>query len=179
MHSPLDGPAATVASLADGARLVIVTGPRGGGKTTWCHALVDEARARGYAVAGVLSPHVIADGARVAIDLTTVGGERRRLAVPRHRAPNHSSCWLFNEATLAWGNDVLRHSPPADVLVIDELGPLEFEQHAGLTAGLALVDAHHHRLTCVVVRPRLLSLALLRWPSAEVRWAGEPPGGPS
>lgn len=181
MRAPLENPADTVASLAaTEGRLVVVTGGRGAGKTTWCSGLVDEARARGVAVAGVLSPHVLDDGVRVAIELVdVVTGERRRLASGRGAGAPPSSHlprarWIFDDDALSWGNAVLDHIPPeADLLVLDEMGVLELQHGVGLASGLALVDARRHRTACVVVRPELVERACDRWPWAEVRWAGD------
>ena len=97
--------------------------------------------------------------------------------------------WRFDETVLAWGNEVLRaaHADAADVagpatamaatpggaaapdlLVVDELGPLEFARGVGLTEGLTAVDAGRYAVACVVVRPALVDEALRRWPDATV-----------
>lgn len=185
MRSPLDSPAATVAGLAaTGGRLVLVSGTRGTGKTTWCSRVVAEARANGLGVAGVLSPHVLHDGVRVAIDLLDVTtGERHRLASRRDpaaapptppAAPLPRAHWIFDRATLVWGNEVLDRAGPTDLLVIDELGVLEFGHDEGLASGLRRTDERAYGTACVVVRPELLDRAHARWPWAETRWAGEP-----
>jgi hypothetical protein len=51
-------------------------------------------------------------------------------------------------------------------LVIDELGPLEFNQGKGLVSALTLIDAQRYNLSFVVIRPSLLQLAKTRWPWA-------------
>jgi nucleoside-triphosphatase len=183
MRSPLDSPAATVAGLAaTGApQLVLVSGPRGAGKTTWCSQLVHEARERGVGVAGVLSPHALDDeGVRLAIDLVDVStGEQRRIAVRGDAtAPQAAGLprawWTFDQDALAWGEAVLGRVDGTELLVVDELGVLEFRHGAGLVSGLRLVGEGRYRMACVVIRPELLDLARARWPRAETRWAGEP-----
>jgi len=52
--------------------------------------------------------------------------------------------------------------------VVDELGPLEFEEGRGWLTGLAAVDCGAFTAAVVVVRPRLLAEARRRWPGAEV-----------
>lgn len=182
MRAPLENPADTVAGLAaTGApRLVLVSGPRGAGKTTWCSHLVHEARERGVGVAGVLSPHALDDdGARLAIDLVDIStGEQRRIAVRDDAsAPQAAGLprpwWTFDEDALAWGEAVLGRVDDTEVLVVDELGVLEFRHGAGLVSGLRLVGEGRYRMACVVIRPELLDLARARWPWAEVRWAGD------
>jgi hypothetical protein len=69
---------------------------------------------------------------------------------------------------MAWGNDVLGAATPCDLLIVDELGPLEFERNRGWTDGLAAVDSGDYRHALVVVRPQLLPAARARWPHAQV-----------
>ncbi|MBS1251582.1 MAG: hypothetical protein MAG451_00615 [Anaerolineales bacterium] len=64
--------------------------------------------------------------------------------------------WHFHTAGLAWGADVLRHVVPCDLLVIDELGPLELERNEGWTAGLDVLRDGDYRLAVVAVRPALV-----------------------
>ena len=65
-------------------------------------------------------------------------------------------------------------SLPCDLLVVDELGPLEFERGRGWTAGLAAVDSGAYGAALVVVRSGLLERARTRWPGAEVADAASP-----
>jgi nucleoside-triphosphatase THEP1 len=52
---------------------------------------------------------------------------------------------------------------PSDLVIIDELGPLEFLRGMGLQNGLKVVDERAHPVICVVVRPSLLLDARKRW----------------
>ncbi len=147
--------------------LILVTGLTGSGKTTWCARLADEAAARGLRVAGLLSPAVFVAGGKAAIDVVDlVTGERHRLADLRGGGAHLLTVgqWQFYPEVIAWANRALRDLPDPDLLIIDELGPLEFGRHNGFLAALALLDARHHRAACVVVRHSLLSQARARWP---------------
>jgi hypothetical protein len=62
----------------------------------------------------------------------------------------------------------LAHSTPCDVLIVDELGVLEFERHQGWLAGLSAIDSGDYQLGLVVIRPELLQQAQQRWSSARV-----------
>jgi hypothetical protein len=153
--------------------LFIVTGERRAGKTTFCHYLVELARGAGWQVAGILSLPVFANEQKITIeaqDLRT--GQRRRLAIWRRieHAPAgpHTSGWCFDPAVLTWGNRVLQAACPCDLLIIDELGPLEFERGEGWLAGLSIIDAGNYRWGLVVIRPELLTAGQKRWPTAEV-----------
>jgi nucleoside-triphosphatase THEP1 len=153
--------------------LAIITGDRGTGKTALCRRLADRAGAAGWHVAGILSLAVMSGGQKTAIeaqDLRT--GEFRLLA--RRRAEDtassglHTPAWVFDESGVSWGNCVLEESTPCDLLVVDELGPLELERGQGWTAGISAVHSGEYRHAVVVVRPELLSLATTRWPHAQV-----------
>jgi nucleoside-triphosphatase THEP1 len=164
------------------AGLYLLTGARGCGKTAWCLELVRQARLAGLRPAGLVSPAVFAGGEKVAIDLEDVaGGERRRLAVkragpvPQPGAGTDRLGWRFDRVTLAWGNRILAGLEAVELLILDELGPLEFHCQAGLLAGPDLIDRGAHRLACVVLRPELLAEGLQRWPWGQVLLPAEPP----
>lgn len=147
--------------------LILITGPSGSGKSTWCAELAEGARAKGMSVGGLLSPPVIVGGSKVGIDLIDLAtGERRRLAIPRgSTSPAPTIChWQFEPTTLAWGNDILRDLPPCDLVILDELGPLEFIHDGGLQEGVHLIDSRRLRVACVTIRPELRPHAQKRWP---------------
>lgn len=151
--------------------LLIVTGDRDAGKTTFCTRLIELTQSDGRSIAGVLSPAVFEQGEKIgidAIDLRT--NERRRLADrynPANCGPN-TQRWSFHAEAMAWANDVLRAATPCEVLIVDELGTLEFDRGEGWQAGLAAIDARDYRLGVAVIRPELLAIARQRWPQAQV-----------
>jgi nucleoside-triphosphatase THEP1 len=150
--------------------LVILTGPSGAGKSTACLRFAARARAAGHLVGGLISIPVFAGGTKVAIDFVDqLHHEKRRVAVRNWGMENDLATekWSFDAQVLAWGNDLLHDLPACDFVIIDELGPLEFERGRGLTAGLDLLDRHDRRGTLVVIRPSLLDEARRRWPWGE------------
>jgi hypothetical protein len=92
-------------------------------------------------------------------------GEVRTLA---HRQHSGGQQWAFVEETLEWGNSVLASAVPTDLLVLDELGPLEWVEGRGWTTGLSAVDSGLYRYALVVVRPELVEQARQRWPYAKL-----------
>ncbi len=147
--------------------IVVLSGESGCGKTTLCFRTVKLARARGLEVAGLLTPPRLADGRRVGLDVEDIRtGQRRFLA-----EANPESCpdlvastdgpategWHFYADGLAWGTMALRSATPCDLLVIDELGPLELYRGQGWKLGLAVLTAGCYRLALVSIRPALLS----------------------
>ena len=152
---------------------VIVTGEVGSGKTRACEAAAGRLRDLGWRIAGVLSRGVWAGDKKVAIDALDVrSGDMRRLA--DHASENHftqgpaTPGWRFHAETITWCNSLLSAAADCDLLVVDELGPLEFESGEGLIQGMRALDDGRFRLALVVVRPRLLQAARQRWPGAEV-----------
>jgi nucleoside-triphosphatase THEP1 len=147
-------------------RLIIITGESGAGKTTACQFLIHRARQQCCQTAGLVSPPVYRSGKKVAIDLTDIStGETRRLAWKRELP---ALGWEFDPAAIFWGNQVLDELPVSPLLILDELGPLEFQKGAGFTAGLRLLDEQRHRTACVVIRTVCLPVAVERWPWAQV-----------
>jgi len=156
---------------ADSPQLILLTGLSGIGKTTWCSQLVDLARERGLSVSGVLSPSDFKEGRKVGINIVDLqSGETRQLASLRKGDSGKIGTprWSFNPEVTAWANHALEGSEPSDLLVMDEIGPLELLQGEGITAGLRRLDAGDYKVACVVIRTSLLPNALQRWPHATV-----------
>jgi len=150
---------------------IIITGALERGKTTLCGQLAMLAREAGWEVRGVLSPAVFVDGLRkVGIDLVNLSsGERRPLAHRDRPADGvRTERWNFIKDATEWGNAILSASVPCDLLIVDELGPLELVRGEGLLSGLTAIDGDNYRLAVVVIRPALLKIALERWPATEV-----------
>jgi nucleoside-triphosphatase THEP1 len=149
----------------------IITGVQGSGKTTFCQSLIDLARSSGWKVAGVLSPPIVVGGKKVGIDVVDLSSnQRRHLANNIDRGENGPKTirWAFDGEALSWGNRVLGDFPPCDLLVIDELGPLEFDLGEGWLNGIPAVSHGDYKLALIVIRPGLVEKALELWPGAEV-----------
>lgn len=151
--------------------LILITGPIGSGKTTFCSAAIAWAGLRGWQAAGLVSPPVFQNGIKIGIDVLDVrSGQLRRLANLRLKNGGEITTerWKFNPEVLRWGNQVLAHMLPCDLLVLDELGPLEFERGQGWITGLSVLDTRSYRLGLATIRPGLLGRAQERWPFANV-----------
>jgi nucleoside-triphosphatase len=152
---------------------LIVTGAIGAGKTTWCQQLVALAQADGARVRGLLSPAVFTGATKTGIALVDLAsGETRALAHLRTADQTDGGIatqrWRFDAETIAWGNAILAAITTADLLVVDEIGPLELERGEGFTHALPLIAAGASRMTCVVVRVHLLGQMLAHLPRAMV-----------
>jgi nucleoside-triphosphatase len=140
----------------------MVTGERGAGKTSLCRLLASQARNKGWDAAGVISPGVFENGVKTGIQVEDIRrGESHPLASLEARGPFDLPVgkWYFDRTTLAWGNQVIANSPPCDLLIVDELGPLELLQGDGWQAALEVLSAGSYRLALVVIRPELQELA--------------------
>jgi nucleoside-triphosphatase len=152
-------------------QLIIVTGISGVGKTTWCKRLVKIAEANGYTIEGILSPGIFDESKKIGIEVLDLGtGEGKQLAKLREGGRSEISTprWVFDPQTLKWANQRLENGSESDLLIIDELGPLEFLRNEGLIAGMKRLDRKEFKVACVVVRSSLLQKAIKRWPNAIV-----------
>jgi nucleoside-triphosphatase len=154
-----------------GSQRIILTGTRGGGKTTTCSSWIEQAVHERWSVSGLLCPAVFENGLKTGInvkDLST--GETQNLAVLvdgtfAEVATDH---WKFDPQVLQWGSQVLSRVQQCDLLVVDELGPLEFYRHQGWVEAFELIARGEYRLAVIVIRPELLEEARALWTDANV-----------
>jgi len=161
---------------------ILLTGRRGVGKTTVCQAVAKLARRRGYRPGGVITPALYAcpelvlskvegqsqrdsHGAKVGFEAVDVGsGERWPLArTDRELDGPWVGPYSFEPAGLDRALRVLERAISAgcDLLMVDEIGPLELEQGKGFAPVLDLLPVGGPTHTLIVVRPPLLDQLLL------------------
>jgi len=140
-------------------RIVLLTGERGTGKTHLCQRVVEEARRRGFSCTGVLSPALFDGQEKVGISLVDVAtGEERPLASAEDASQGLQwGRYGFVPSSLTWGGALLTRATPCQLLVVDELGPLELELGQGLVKALDVLAQGGFSLALVVVRPALLN----------------------
>lgn len=162
-------------------RCALFTGPIGAGKSTAAARTAELARRQGLTVAGLWCPALLRDGVKVGIEAVDLAGGGRRLLAVRNSpaaegraSPEAGRCartgrYTFVPDSLAWAGRVLADAVAArpDLLVVDEIGPLELERGEGL-AGV-LEDLAGARVPCalVVVRDRLVREFQTRLPLAD------------
>ncbi len=155
----------------DAPQLLLVTGLKGAGKTTWCTRLADVATGSGMNVKGILSPGIYKGNNKIGIGVQAIAtGEMHQLAELRKGEIEGLSTprWRFHPTSMTWANDVIREADNCELLIIDEIGPLELLQGRGLTSGIERLDNRQYKAACVVIRPSLIPTALQRWPHAKV-----------
>jgi nucleoside-triphosphatase THEP1 len=144
--------------------LFLLTGESGSGKTSACQALVQRVRQAGGRVAGLLSPPIIHREEKVAIAARLLPDDQQRLlAVRQSEAPAWFSLalgqWQFDPSILARVDRHLENLPPCDLLIVDEIGPLELVRGEGWQAALPALRHHPCQAALVVVRPSLIEVA--------------------
>jgi nucleoside-triphosphatase THEP1 len=150
--------------------LILLSGASGAGKTTWMLGLLEEVKLRCTSAAGLISPLVYSDGIKIAVDCLDVYSDRRWRLAERQNASSpgshgiHTRDWVFDPAVFARAGAILETQPVCPALLVDELGPLEFDQGVGFLPAFARIEARQYRLGVVVIRPALLERARQRWP---------------
>ena len=148
------------------AEIILLTGELQSGKTNLCldiYKLAQEARIR---VGGVISPAVFEGNRKIAIDVIDLkSGIRKRLAVLKtpHQTDLETQRWSFYAEVVDWGNNMLKKAVPCDLLMIDELGPLELERGEGWMDGLAVIENADYSTALIVIRPSLVEEAARLW----------------
>lgn len=152
-------------------KIWIITGPCQVGKTRFCSHLINQAQIQNLTIAGVICPPVFEEQQKTAItieDLKT--HDRKTLAIKRTTETEGllTERWAFDEEVLTWGNQVLADTAGCDLLLVDELGPLEFNRGQGWQNGLHAIDKGEYQIAVVVIRPALVETAVKRWPQAQI-----------
>jgi nucleoside-triphosphatase THEP1 len=152
-------------------RLIGLVGERGSGKTSVLLNLLGDCQNRPLRVAGVISPGIFEREQKIAIEMIDlVSREGRLLAVLRdeEEAGMQLGDWSFFTETLDWANQQLRAVSSCDLLILDELGPLELEFKQGLQQGLEKLDEGGFKLGIITLRPKCAPAIQRHYPEIEL-----------
>lgn len=141
----------------------LLTGSIGIGKTTLCHRLVALLRQQGLEPAGILAPALIDDqGRKIGIRLLRIETEEERVLalVEGDLQGPRTGRYAFDADVMAWGLSGLRRALRGkyDLVLIDEIGPLELLRGEGLAPvldDLRKLDGSH---VLIVVREVLVKM---------------------
>ena len=138
--------------------VLVLTGPVHGGKTTFLERSLPAWTGRGLACAGFLSPAVIDANERSGYDLLEIGTGRRHPYLRREDSPGleRAGPYVFFPEALERARAIIRGSAPDEVLVVDEVGPLELEG-GGLWPALKDILRQPDRTSLLVAREDTLT----------------------
>lgn len=134
--------------------LLLLTGTTGAGKSTVCLRLAALCREQGHTPAGIVTQ---SDGPRRYL-LDLASGEQQLLAADGEAlAGPRWGRFSFCQEALDWGNEAVRRAVegPADLVLLDEVGPLELIAGAGFLPALERLLGSE-KAGLIVVRPALL-----------------------
>jgi nucleoside-triphosphatase THEP1 len=138
--------------------VLVLSGPVHGGKTTFLERRVPLWAGRGLGCAGFLSPAAIGPGGAPGYDLLEIATGRRRpyLRTEGPAAAERVGPYVFVPEALERARAILREAGGPELLIVDEVGPLELE---GRGLWLALEDALRRRAgkTLLVAREGILA----------------------
>ena len=153
---------------------VLLTGKRQVGKTTVCRRVAELARGLGYDPAGLLTPVLLdKDGFPVARHALMVSDCEQRLLARANGdlGGPRTSRYSFDADVFSWVIGRLRAaiSQGCDLLIVDEIGPLELEQGRGLAPIFSDFSARRLPPLLLVVRPELAGRLQERLPDVPFR----------
>jgi nucleoside-triphosphatase len=140
--------------------LLLLTGPRGAGKTTACISLVQQLDNAGLTAGGILTPaRYDQQGAKTGFDVVDVATNRRRAlgtvataeraTVGRYRMDGDAMRWAVGRVLNAL-------QTPFGLVIIDEIGPLEVFKGGGFAPALEALPTAQARNILLIVRPELV-----------------------
>jgi nucleoside-triphosphatase THEP1 len=146
-------------------KVVIITGEKHSGKTTFASDLAKHLKEKGIDLGGFVAPGSFIDNRRVSFDMLALAtGETYPLCNRHHGIGIRIGPFWFDEKTLERGKQLLDPAQlgAAEIVFIDEVGPLELKDEGWAVAIDKLMQ--HPRLTLVmVVRRSMTEQVINRW----------------
>ena len=138
-------------------KIILVTGNRDTGKNRFCQRILEFSQRSKKDCAGILSLKLINNNETSGYEVLDIrSNEKRILATHIPDSTIVLGDWFFNPQTLIWGNKKLKSATPCDLLIIDEIGPLELELGNGWQYAIPVLNEGQFSLALVVIRPELL-----------------------
>ena len=138
-------------------RIILVTGPPGIGKTSVLRRAVNELKNREYEIGGVICHEVREGGTRVGFEIMDLSTEARGwLAHVNHSTGSKVGKYHVNliDLDVIGAGSILGAIQNADILAVDEIGPMELSSTAFSNALLKAMESSkpmlgtiHYRLS--------------------------------
>jgi nucleoside-triphosphatase THEP1 len=147
-------------------QILILTGDLHAGKTTTAKRLIHNLRKKSYSVKGIISSGKFRGKQRSSFELEVIGlDEHLPLASDEKRVDwfRFRRYW-FNPEAITQGNDIIQNAcrTQPDVLLIDEIGPMELLDK-GWSESLKTATACEHLMQIWVIRKTKLNEAMVKW----------------
>jgi len=144
----------------------IVTGNVHGGKSTFIRECIDRCKEKGLSVEGILAGGTFRDGERDTFSLTHIREGKTYELACRQKKPGwfRYRKYYFNPESFEKGLSIITRglNEEADVIVLDEIGPMELSGR-GWYRALQLLDRNYSIPQVWVVRKKILKEVLDRW----------------
>ncbi len=141
-------------------KITVVSGGRGSGKTSTCKEIAEEYAIQGKRVAGVLSPAIYQNGKKIGFYALNLETGEQKLAGSNQTgqlAGEPFRHWVIDPQVVNWVNDFLNSVQTCELLIIDELGPLEFQDQKGYAAAFNCLRNAEYQRALVVIRPECVA----------------------
>jgi len=147
----------------------VLSAPVHSGKTTWLSQVVAELKRQHRRCKGVLTYAVFDDDKRVGYDIENIETGRRQPFIRRVGCDigfGDSDVYLgdynFSSVVIEEVNQMLKDAVNTDVVVIDEIGPLELRGR-GFFPAISFLMSHQPPCLIMVVRDTIVSDVILRF----------------
>lgn len=110
--------------------LIIITGEKNKGKTTFVSKVIDNLKDNCWVVQGVTAKGVIENGIKKEFYLEDISnGEQKILCSVNKIGNTNTGRFYFNDDTFKWGEKILKsvENNKKTVVIVDEVGPLELK----------------------------------------------------
>ncbi|NQU76453.1 MAG: DUF2478 domain-containing protein [Planctomycetes bacterium] len=148
--------------------MILFAGPKHSGKTTAVGRIVERLRNEGFAVAGVLAPALYEEGVLAGFDVLDLSTGRRMRGLRRveHGKSADVGQFAFDDEALDLGQAALADEAAfrADLVVVDEFGPLE-RGGGGWRVGVDNLARSAAGMLMLVVREEIANLVRELYPS--------------
>ena len=148
------------------SKVVVITGKRQGGKTTFVHSVVKKLQNKGYAVSGFLAKGKFKDNKRSEFYISDIQSNESILICNTEGTDDQKRIgrFYFNEEGLNFGKNILKPEKlgKADFVVIDEIGPFELKGKGWTESVEQLLEYDNYKMIWVV-REKLVYHILRRF----------------
>ncbi len=149
----------TMNSSERAGEILVITGERGVGKTTFCQKVIDQFYSQRKKVQGLITPGRFVNAQKTGIfvkNLNTGTVSLLASSLAGEIEGIQMGYWVFDPAVLECENNLLKQVNHPDLLVIDELGPLEFNRQLGWMSAFEILQSKQFGKALVVIRSECL-----------------------